>query len=98
MTFRSAPLGTPPRPSPLRARRLLRGLRLRDVERAIGIADTALSALERGEAKLLGTRLRRLAEFYQTPPARLADEMRAWADRPDARLRGGSPAALGTRR
>ena len=86
------------RPSPLRARRLLRGLRLRDVERATGIADTVVSRLERGEAKLLGPRLRRLAEFYQTPPARLADEMRAWTDRPDAGLRGGSPAALSTQR
>src|SRR4029453_16634406 len=69
------------RPSPLRARRLLRGLRLRDVERAIGIPDTVLSALERGEAKLLGPRLRRLATFYATPPARLVDEMRCWLRR-----------------
>jgi transcriptional regulator with XRE-family HTH domain len=69
------------RPSPLRARRVLRGLRLRDVENATGIADTMLSALERGEAKLLGPRLRRLAAFYATPAARLVDEMRAWAAR-----------------
>jgi hypothetical protein len=65
---------------------LLRGLRLRDVERAIGIPDTVLSALERGEAKLLGPRLTRLAAFYATPPARLVDEMRTWA----ARARGGA--------
>jgi transcriptional regulator with XRE-family HTH domain len=69
------------RPSPLRARRLLRGLRLRDVERATGIADTVVSRLERGEAKLLGPRLRRIAEFYATPPTRLTDEMREWARR-----------------
>jgi transcriptional regulator with XRE-family HTH domain len=73
------------RPSPLRARRVLRGLRLRDVENATGIADTMLSALERGEAKLLGPRLRRLAAFYATPAARLVDEMRAWAARNDGR-------------
>jgi hypothetical protein len=54
-------------------------LRLRDVERAVGIPDTVLSALERGEAKLLGPRLRRLAAFYATPPARLVDEMRRWS-------------------
>jgi transcriptional regulator with XRE-family HTH domain len=69
------------RPSPLRARRLLRGLRLRDVERATGIADTVLSRLERGEAVLLGPRLRRLAQFYATPAGPLADEMRRWAYR-----------------
>src|SRR4029450_7352368 len=69
------------RPSPLRVRRVLRGLRLRDVERAVGIPDTVLSALERGETKLLGPRLRRLAAFYATPPARLVDEMRSWLGR-----------------
>jgi len=47
----------------------------------VGIPDTVLSALERGEAKLLGPRLRRLAALYATPPARLVDEMRAWAAR-----------------
>jgi transcriptional regulator with XRE-family HTH domain len=74
------------RPSPLRARRLLRGLRLRDLENATGIADTMLSALERGEEKLIGPRLRRLAAFYATPPARLVDEMRAWAARTGGRV------------
>ena len=42
------------RPSSLRARRLLRGLRLRDVERATDIPDTTISRLERGELPLVG--------------------------------------------
>lgn len=68
----------PRRPSPLRARRLLRGLRLRDVQRDTGIPDSALSQLERGEMPLLGRRLAALARLYQTPADRLADEMRRW--------------------
>jgi transcriptional regulator with XRE-family HTH domain len=69
------------RPSPLRARRLLRGGRLRDVAHAIGTTDSALSRLERGEAHLVGPVLRALARFYATPPATLVDQMRAWAAR-----------------
>ena len=67
-----------PRPSPLRARRLLRGLRLRDVENATGVRDTTLSELERGETPLIGYRLARLADFYATDPHRLRDEMDRW--------------------
>jgi transcriptional regulator with XRE-family HTH domain len=69
------------RPSPLRARRILRGKRLLDVARAIGISETVLSRLERGEARLVGPVLRNLARFYSTPPTRLVDEMRTWAAR-----------------
>jgi len=68
------PRGTE-RPSPLRARRLLRGLRLRDVELATGIPDTTVSRLERGELSLIGRRLVRLAAFYATPPKAIRDEM-----------------------
>lgn len=60
---------------------MLRGLTLFDLERATGIADTMLSALERGEQKLRGRRLERLASYYSTPASRLVDEMRAWAAR-----------------
>ena len=55
---------TGPRPSPLRLRRLVRGLRLRDVEKATGINDVVLSQIERGELPLTGGRLERLAGFY----------------------------------
>jgi hypothetical protein len=60
---------------------VLRGLRLRDLEQTLHIADTVLSQLERGELPLVGHRLRQLAKFYQTPPAKMVDEMRAWAAR-----------------
>src|SRR4029453_19116250 len=66
------------RPSPLRARRLLRGWRLNDLERATGIADTVLSRLERGEHPLLGSWLRRLAAIYDTRADVLAAEHERW--------------------
>jgi len=66
------------KPSPLRARRLLRGLVLRQVEDATGISGSMISALERAEVPLRGNRLENLARFYATPPARLVAEMRAW--------------------
>jgi transcriptional regulator with XRE-family HTH domain len=75
------------RPSPLRARRILRGKRLRDVAHAIGTTDSALSRLERGEARLVGPVLRELARFYATSPSRLVDEMRAWTERAAGRAR-----------
>ena len=62
-------------PSPLRARRLLRGLRLKDVEQVTGIPDTTLSKLVRGEIPLLGLRLRKLADLYETPADILTREM-----------------------
>jgi len=65
-------------PSPLRARRLLRGLRLRDVERGTGIPDTTVSRLERGELPLVGRWLAQLAQFYATPPQALRREMERW--------------------
>ncbi len=67
------------RPSPLRARRLLRGLRLRDVGRAADVPDTTLSRLERGELPLIGPWLRKLAAFYATPPDALRREMERFA-------------------
>lgn len=72
------------RPSPLRVRRLLCGLRLRDLESLTGIPETTLSRLERGWLPLEGARLDALAGAYATPPERLAAEMQRWA-RPDAR-------------
>jgi transcriptional regulator with XRE-family HTH domain len=82
------------RPSPLRARRILRGQRLVDVARATGIADSTLSRLERGEARLVGPVLHELARVYATSPSRLLDEMRAWAARAGG---AGLPAGGSTR-
>jgi transcriptional regulator with XRE-family HTH domain len=65
---------------------LLRGLRLCDLERATGIADTMLSALELGQEPLRGKRLDRLAAFYATPAAKLVDGMRRWAARAEGNL------------
>ena len=76
-------------PSPLRVRRLLRGLRLRDVAEATGINDVILSRLERGELPLLGRRLERIAVFYNERPEALRREMEkylqnAWTPAPRA--------------
>jgi hypothetical protein len=65
-------------PSPLRTLRLLRGLRLRDVEHWTGIPDTTVSRLERGELPLVGRWLTNLAQFYKTPPQDLNREMKRW--------------------
>jgi hypothetical protein len=57
-----------------------------------------MSRLERGEAKLLGPRLRRLADFYATPAAQLAGEMERWratTRTPARRIGGGAAAACG---
>jgi transcriptional regulator with XRE-family HTH domain len=69
------------RPSPLRRIRLCLGLRLHDVERAIGIPDTVVSRLERGEVRLNEPRLQRLAGFYGVLPEALARSMQAWIAR-----------------
>jgi transcriptional regulator with XRE-family HTH domain len=69
------------RPSPLRRLRLCLGLRLHDVERAVGIPDTIVSRLERGETRLNEPRLKRLAGFYGLPPEDLAGAMDVWAAR-----------------
>jgi transcriptional regulator with XRE-family HTH domain len=69
------------RPSPLRARRLLRGERLRDVARAIGAHDTVVSLLERGDRPLRGRLLHALAAHYATPAAQLLAEMARWIER-----------------
>jgi transcriptional regulator with XRE-family HTH domain len=80
------------RPSKLRLRRLARGLRLRDVSVAIGVHDTILSQVERGEAPLRGKLLHALAGFYQTDALALLAEYDRWRQRdalsgPSARLR-----------
>jgi hypothetical protein len=67
------------RPSPLRARRCLRGARLVDVSAATGLHPVWLSQVERGERPLTGRSLRLLAELYGTAPERLALEMQRWA-------------------
>jgi transcriptional regulator with XRE-family HTH domain len=69
------------RPSPLRTKRLLRGLRLRDLERATEIPETTLSRLERGESPLVGHWLTSLAAFYEVEPRILREEMAAFLDR-----------------
>jgi hypothetical protein len=72
------------RPSPLRARRLLRGLRLRDVEKATDIPNTTLSRLERAELPLVGYWLTRLARFYAADPSALKQEMERFSARSGA--------------
>jgi transcriptional regulator with XRE-family HTH domain len=63
------------KPSPLRVHRLLRGLRLRDLEQLTGIPDTTLSRLERGELSLTGRWLTILANNYAIPASTLTREM-----------------------
>lgn len=63
------------RPSPLRVRRLLHGLRLRDLGDKTGISEATLSRLERGEVPLLGRWLEALARYYATPPTVIRAEM-----------------------
>jgi transcriptional regulator with XRE-family HTH domain len=65
----------------LRARRLLRGERLRDTARAIRVHDTALSLIERGDRPLRGRILHALAAHYCTAPAVLLAEMARWCAR-----------------
>jgi transcriptional regulator with XRE-family HTH domain len=67
------------RPSPLRVRRLLRGLRLVDVEHATGLPALLVSQLERGEGPPSGAALAELARFYATDAAQLRAEMDRWA-------------------
>src|SRR4029453_10996093 len=77
------------RPSPLRARRLLRGWTLRDLERATGISGSTLGLGERGELPLRGAVAQQLARVYATPLARLREEMTRWE------AAAGVPAARG---
>jgi transcriptional regulator with XRE-family HTH domain len=67
------------RPSPLRIRRLLRGLRLVDVEHATGLPALLVSQLERGEGPPSAAALAELARFYATDAAQLRAEMDRWA-------------------
>jgi len=67
------------RPSPLRIRRLLRGLRLVDVEHATGLPALLISRLERGEGPPSTAALAELARYYATDTARLHAEMDRWA-------------------
>jgi len=66
------------KPTSIRARRLLLGLRLRDVSDATGLTETHLSRLERGEesASLTDRELARLASIYGTSPDELREELR----------------------
>jgi transcriptional regulator with XRE-family HTH domain len=66
------------RPSPLRARRLLRGWSLYELQLATGIQEAELSLIERGRAPLKNSRLVRLATAYQTNADRLAAEQDRW--------------------
>jgi transcriptional regulator with XRE-family HTH domain len=66
------------RPSPLRARRLLRGQRLADVARALRVHATLISLIERGERSFTLCMLNRFAAYYRTPPQRLQAEMDRW--------------------
>jgi transcriptional regulator with XRE-family HTH domain len=67
------------RPSPLRARRLLRGWRLRDLSRETQIEQTTLSLIERADLPLRGRWLAQLARVYHTPGDTLRAEMERWA-------------------
>src|SRR5262245_32381548 len=77
----SGRLGSVNRPSPLRARRFLRGLRLRDLSNATCVPDAVLSLVERGEIPLRGRVLHQLAHFYSTPAETLSGEMARWYSR-----------------
>jgi transcriptional regulator with XRE-family HTH domain len=66
------------RPSPLRARRLLRGETLFYVARALEISEPLLSLLERGQRRLSPPTLEKFAALYQTDPSRLQAEMQRW--------------------
>jgi transcriptional regulator with XRE-family HTH domain len=81
------------RPSPLRARRLLRGARLYDVAQALGVHETTVSLLERGQRALTPQLLGALAAYYATPAAQLRAEMERWravrADHPAGPPPGG---------
>jgi transcriptional regulator with XRE-family HTH domain len=80
------------RPSPLRARRLLRGWRLRDLARQTGIHDMTLSLLERAELPLRGRWVTELARIYHTPVETLRGEMARWvAETQPDRAVGSSP-------
>jgi transcriptional regulator with XRE-family HTH domain len=68
----------PGRPSPLRARRLLRGQRQVDVARAIAVSPMVISMLERGEMELGAPYVARLARHYATAPEQLLAEMARW--------------------
>ena len=57
-----------------RLRRLELGLRLFDVARAIGIAESRLSRFERGEATLNDRDAQRLERFYSATSARRDEE------------------------
>ena len=76
------------RPSPLRLRRWVRGLRLRDVRESTGLLEVRISQLERGELRLAGPRLTRLAAFYRCSGAQLVAEMAKWCARTNRRFLG----------
>jgi transcriptional regulator with XRE-family HTH domain len=78
----------PSRPSPLRLRRIVRGLRLRDVQAATGLLEVRISQLERGELRLAGPRLAKLAAFYHCSAAQLVAEMAKWCARTNRRFLG----------
>jgi transcriptional regulator with XRE-family HTH domain len=74
--------------SPLRLRRWTRSLRLRDVSQATGLLEVRISQLERGELRLAGPRLVKLAAFYKCSPAQLVTEMLKWCARTNRRFLG----------
>jgi transcriptional regulator with XRE-family HTH domain len=87
---------TPSRPSPLRVRRFLRGLRLLDLARLAGLHATLLSGIERGERPLRGRPLRELARIYATDAPQLVAEMQRWSATRSAVVQdqhGGGPRA-----
>jgi len=63
-------------------------LRLRDVAEATGLLEIALSRLERGELRLAGPRLTKLAAFYRCSTAQLVTEMGKWCARTNRRFLG----------
>jgi len=75
-------------PSPLRLRRWVRGLRLRDVRDATGLIEPRISQVERGEARLAGPRLTKLAAFYKCSAAQLVAEMAKWCARTNRHFLG----------
>src|SRR5262245_10468343 len=87
---------TSARPSPLRLRRVVRGLRLRDIAEATGLLEVRISQAERGESYLWGRRLAALAAYYDVSPEVLLTERRRGAPRhaPGKLARIGPPPGL----
>ena len=59
-----------------------------DVRAAVGILEVSVSKLERGELRLCGPRLAKLAAFYRCSETQLVAEMERWCMRNHRRFLG----------